>query len=368
MLAQQQTPEEKYVKDAFMSYYKNRSFSVPEVHQREFGFGGWERKIEFRHIKIGTNQELSAKLAVEAPFYISYSVSYYQFPDARPMPKKAWLGADLVFDLDAKTHECGKFTCERCLQEVKREALRLIEDFLVADFGLSKKEMVVNFSGSRGYHVHVISNEVKRLDREARREIADYVAGVGVSFERLFWKEGKKLFGPNFSSGGYGEKFAKAFCSKLNEDAFALFFSRKLKLNEEKERLIGYIQKGEWGGVGVVGFERKLEEKFKQMLPELSVNIDANVTADITKLIRMPESLHGGSGLAAKKVSQLDSFDPLKDAVVFRGGEAKIRMSETVPAFQLDDQTFGPFEAGETALLPQSAAIFLLCKKAAVLA
>ena len=97
------------------------------------------------------------------------------------MPRKNWLGADLVFDLDAEGHSCGKFTCQECLDKVKADAMKLIDEFLLPDFGFSKGEISVNFSGSRGYHVHVRSGSVMKLDREARREIADYVSGTGLA-------------------------------------------------------------------------------------------------------------------------------------------------------------------------------------------
>ncbi|MEM4554455.1 MAG: DNA primase catalytic subunit PriS [Candidatus Anstonellaceae archaeon] len=360
------TPEEEFVREAFAQHYKKVLLSVPGIEQREFGFGGWEKKIEFRHIKIKSAVELQGKLSSEVPLYVSYSVSYYEFPDARPMPKKSWLGADLVFDLDAQPHECGKFTCSSCLQKVKQDTIRLIEEFLVADFGIQKHEIEVNFSGSRGYHVHVRNPNILKLDREARREIADYIGGVGLAFDRFFWKDGKKLFGPKPTEEGYRGKFATAFCSKLEDEGFAASIWRRLKT--EKGRLKEAISWGDWGRCGIPGFEKKLQKAFEEMKGELCVRIDSNVTADVTKLIRLPDSLHGGSGLAAKKVKSLDNFDPMKDALVFGKEEVKVRLLENIPSLSLGDFSFGPVQAGSQLALPKFAAIYLLCKKAATLA
>ena len=363
-----QSPEEKFLRKLFSSHYSKGKISVSKPERREFGFGGWEKKIEFRHIGVKGESELRAKLVNEAPLYVSHSVAYYEYPDARPMIKKNWLSADLVFDLDAEGHSCGKFTCQKCMEKVKREAQQLIEDFLLSDFGLSKSEISVNFSGSRGYHVHVSSDAVSSLDREARREIADYVTGTGLQFDRLFWKDGKKFFGPKPSQGGYGGKFARAFLARLDDAEFALSISRKLKSAEEKTKLKGAIERGNWDNIGIANRERKLQEKFDSMKLTLAGRIDANVTADSSKLIRMPDSLHGGSGFAARKVGSLEKFEPMRDAVVFGEEKLKVKTSEAVPELAIHDFEFGPFAAGETKELPMHSAVYLLCKKAAILA
>ena len=361
-------PEEQFLRKLFSKHYGRGKVSALKPEQREFGFGGWEKKIEFRHIRVRNEEELRARLVSEAPLYVSHSVGYYEFPEARPMPRKNWLGADLVFDLDAEGHSCGKFTCQECLDKVKADAMKLIDEFLLPDFGFSKGEISVNFSGSRGYHVHVRSGSVMKLDREARREIADYVSGTGLAFGRLFWTEGKKLFGPSPSQGGYGGKFARAFVGRLGDEAFAASVSRKLKKREEREKLVSSISRGNWDSIGIANREARLAEKFEEMKLTMAGRIDANVTADTTKLIRMPDSLHGGSGLSAKRmgIGELAAFDPMRDAQVFTQGQLKIRTSEAVTAVpHLVPEALG---AGRALELPMASAVYLLCKKAAVLA
>lgn len=368
MSNEQQPAEEKFLRKLFSKHYSKAKLNVVKPQQREFGFGGWEKKIEFRHIGVRSEEELRAKLVKDAPLYVSHSVGYYEYPDARPMVKKNWLGADLVFDLDAEGHSCGKFTCEDCMQKVKLDAIKLIEDFLIPDFGFSKGELTVNFSGSRGYHVHVRSDAVMELDRDARREIADYVTGTGLEFTRLFWQEGKKIFGPTPTQGGYGGKFARAYVRLLDDDSFALSVSRKLKDKAEREKLKGAIARGNWDNIGIANREKKLQEKFEIMRLTLAGRIDANVTADSSKLIRMPDSLHGGSGLAAKsmQIGELAAFEPMKSAKVFTQGSLRVKTAEAVPI--VPHLVEEPLEAGRIAELPMAAAVYLLCKKAAVLA
>ncbi|MCX8195353.1 MAG: DNA primase catalytic subunit PriS [Candidatus Micrarchaeota archaeon] len=369
MAVHQASKEEEFLRKLFSGFYTSCQLGVSKPQQREFGFGGWEKKIEFRHIGVKGEAELRARLVSDAPLYVSYSVAYYEFPAARPMVKKNWLGADLVFDLDAPAHSCGKFTCGQCLAQVKRETIQLVEEFLVPDFGFSQSEISVNFSGSRGYHVHVVSDAVEQLDREARREIADYITGTGLQFDKLFWEEGKKLFGPRPSQGGFGGKFARSFLARLEDGSFALSISRSLKDPAIRQKMRRAIEEGNWDPIGIANRKKKFQEKFSSMMLSLSGRIDSNVTADTSKLIRMPGSLHGGSGLLAKKVSMagLEKFHPMEDAIAFSSGEAKVKMGEPVPRFSVKGEEFGPFEAGETRELPLAAAVYLLCKKAAVL-
>ena len=363
--------EEKFLHRKFSDYYSSSTVSVRGLEKREFGFGGWEKKIEFRHLSFKNESELRARLVAEAPLYISHSLAYYEFPDARPMPRKIWEGSDLIFDLDAEGHSCGKFTCQQCLDRVKADAIKLIEEFLLPDFGFSKSELAVNFSGSRGYHVHVVSDAIYDLDREARREIADYVSGTGLSFERLFWNEGKKFFGPSLEQGGFGGKFARAFVAKLSDDSFAISIARKLKKPEEKEKLKAAIERGNWDNIGITNREKKLSEKFEEMKLTMAGRIDANVTADTSKLIRMPDSIHGGSGFSAKRLSSPDAitaFEPMRSAPVFGSAPMKLKATEAIPALNIRDFSFGPIPAGEVRELPEACAIYLICKKAAVLA
>ena len=57
------------------------------------------------------------------------------------------------------------------------------------DFGFSSGELHVFFSGHRGYHVHVENEAVRSLDAMARKEIVDYVTGLGLT---IFDKEAKE--------------------------------------------------------------------------------------------------------------------------------------------------------------------------------
>ncbi|MFA4983617.1 MAG: DNA primase small subunit domain-containing protein, partial [Candidatus Micrarchaeia archaeon] len=173
------------------------------------------------------------------------------------------------------------------------------------------------------------------------------------------------------SQGGFGGKFARAFVAKLSDDSFAISIARKLKKQEERVKLRGAIERGNWDNIGITNREKKLSEKFEEMKLTMAGRIDANVTADTSKLIRMPDSIHGGSGFAAKRLASPDAiaeFEPMRSAPVFGNAPLRVKAIEAIPALNIRDFSFGPIPAGEVHELPEACAIYLLCKKAAILA
>ena len=187
----------QFVAEQFQRWYAQNSHTIPapvEIESREFGFLTFHSRNMYRHIRLPTQAELQRYLRQNAPAHSYYSSSYYEDPTAE-MARKGWRGADLVFDLDAdhfdlpcqRDHdkwvcrncgkqgtghppelcECGKaqfqtetWLCERCLQAAKHETQKLL-DILIQDFGVHQEELTTNFSGNRGFHVHVHSDTVK---------------------------------------------------------------------------------------------------------------------------------------------------------------------------------------------------------------
>ena len=384
-------PEEGFARRLFQSYYERcqpEQVAPPDISQREFGLGTWDKKIESRHMAFRDSQALKSYLVRNTPFYISYSAAYYEFPDGRPMPRKGWMGADLVFDLDAdhleleclgKTHP-KKFPCEKCLAAVKEETLKLIEEFLVPDFGFSKDEISVNFSGNRGYHVHVRNRTVRELSGWARREIADYISGAGLNGKSLFYSRFKgKLEGPTPETPGWHGKIAKRFvqllqAGKLAEIGVEPVIAKRLQKNMAK--VIEGVGRGNWDTVRMTGPEKEhLVEKLIgsaaiqiEGMGKVGDEVDVGVTFDVSKLIRLPNSLHGETGLAAKKVASVDSlasFEPMNDAVVFSDAPVRVKIGEA-PVFRMKNRTFGPYKNQEVEL-PEFAAAYLICKREAKL-
>lgn len=351
----------------FSRYYATAPLAVLQCEQREFGVGSI-KKIDYRHLAFPDITALRGHLTNNPPLYVSHSTAYYRYPDATPIEKKEWLGSDLVFDLDLHAEE--KYDVYLRLEEVKQDAIRLIEDFLLCDFGLEKKDLLVAFSGNRGYHVHVRHKDFIVLGSNERKELVDYIRGLGLNFEGFFSAEpieGKrtlvKLTGPTPQEDGYRGRFARAVLQLLETDPASI--AHVLKKPEARALFAEGIQEGNWSKVPLKEDVRPRLKPIAAQLPLQSVNADAGVTQDISKLIRVPNSIHGETGLVAKVVDTLDGFEPLRDALLPLKGMATVKFNEDIPALEFANETLGPFRSGEQKEVPRTFALFALLKGSA---
>ncbi|MCE8428577.1 MAG: DNA primase catalytic subunit PriS [Candidatus Methanoperedens sp.] len=117
-------------------------------------------------------------------------------------------------------------------------------------------------------------------------------------------------------------------------------------------------------------FEAIINQAVQDSIVHLGAgHTDEPVTADIRRLIRMPSSLHGGSGMRVVPLTLADfkKFQPLSDAVVFGEKETKI---EVIPplkpqnsCIEMKGKSFTVKEGINN--LPEYAAIYLMCRGAA---
>jgi DNA primase small subunit len=390
-----------FVQEKFREYY-DKDFSLTEsllaIEKREFGFASFEKWM-LRHKSFKNEEELTSFLRSFVPKDAYFSCATYEAPETE-MEKKGWLAADLIFDIDAdhvptscdKIHDewrcgncgheekgipptnCPKCTsakldvntwpCEVCLDSAKTETIKLL-DMLMQDFGFAKKEVHTFFSGHRGYHIHIENEAIKTLDTVARKEIVDYVSGLGLN---VTFHAGKD---PRPNSLGWSGRIAKAahdFVRNVREeDLIDLKLQQNIARNILKNR--DAILRG-WDKLGVSNTIKGLgPENWKKILElcvrNQSAKIDTVVTTDIHRLIRLNDALHGKTGF--KKVgfpiSDIEDFDPFQSAVAFKRGKASVLVSDA-PEFRLGDEHFGPYKKQKVEL-PTAAAILLICRNRA---
>ncbi|MEM4137468.1 MAG: DNA primase catalytic subunit PriS [Candidatus Anstonellaceae archaeon] len=370
-----------WLSQKFKEYYNKNFIEIDQIQKREFGFGSYDKKIEYRHISFSSNKEFNNKLAEDGPHYVSYSAAYYNYPAARPMQKKEWTAADLVFDLDA--HEESALINPLSLEKLKTKLFVLIE-ILEQDFGISKSKIKINFSGSRGYHLRVLDENFKTLGRYARKEIVDYIDAIGLDISKFFFIESNKIFGPKLSDLGYRGKIAnKIYSVLLDENKNKQYFGRILEIEKFREKYERELEKGDWTflaskllktqKININSSLQKLLEKIKIIIEQEGPNIfskvdtDATVTVDTSKLLRAENTIHGGSGLVAKTIENLDKFEPFKDALAFSMKEViTIQTLADIPQYEFGDRTFEKIERGKKLELPQAYGIYLICKKLAI--
>ncbi|HEV8289553.1 MAG TPA: DNA primase catalytic subunit PriS [Candidatus Norongarragalinales archaeon] len=366
------SPEHVFVLKGISQYYNKGVKPPSEVSRREFGFGH-TKKIDLRHKSFASEDALLGYLRKELPLYISYSTAFYDLPEGRPMPKKGWRGAELVFDLDTPpAHEKHQpMLCEGCLEGVKRDALRLAEEFLEKDFGISKQEMDLNFSGSKGFHVHVHSKAFEELDTNARKKIADYILGTDVTPEKLFTRQGKILRGPSAKSKGWKKRvhsYAKTLIEQEGEKLKAAGARSPLAkmISENKQHVLKRLDEGNWDPIK--NFEKLAHNIAKKAVQANAVPIDKPVTYDTARLIRLPDTIHGDTGFIAKRVpwSDAEKFDPLKHALAFSTTKMILVRTFVEGAVQFNDATF-EIKNGSNIEVPEALAAFLLLKRKAKL-
>lgn len=392
-----------YLFDKFKEYYKTANVtSIPDIHTREFGYGGFGVKIATRHLHFKEYSDFNKFLFDTTPFYVSYSVGYYNDPAGRPMENKVFNGADLIMEFDVDdiptdckekhdfwvcsfcdnsgkgsiTHcpRCGSGTkqeewvCYSCMDKVKEKTLKLIE-ILKGDFGVKDEEIRINYSGSKGYHVHVIGDRYKGLDSKARAEISDYMQLKNLGKEyHGFYKDKKVLLAPRNAIGISGrivEGLKKFFveCDPELLSVVADIGFRKAK-NILTNRLI-IIQNLENGILNQFSKEadKSWEKIIDYVLSQQSLEIDRQTTIDLHRLIRVPDTIHGSTGFLAKRINDLDKFDPLADGIIFSDKATEIFVKRA-PEFIIKNEKYGPYN-NETITVPEYVAVYLLARGAA---
>lgn len=411
----------KFLRSRFREYYLGESLEMPpQLERREWGFILFDDMPKFvmrRHKSFLTRSELVDYVRTQVPAHAYHSAALYERPGAPTMREKEWIGADLIFDLDADHLRNAPTSYAEMLDLVKTETIKLLE-FLLDDFGFADDDVRVVFSGGRGYHIHVRDPRVLNLGSGERREIVDYLTGRGLEINRFISEvQAEGDFGvekapafrcPPGNAPGWAGRVNKSVLSFIKhihdldkEEAISLLSTRKGIGTRKAARFYdGLMVKDEMGEDifdkihrGKIDLSLGSPEFWKMLIKEnlegvrvqlgqdqtevdgvhFGLPIDSEkgetdepVTTDVKRLIRFPLSLHGGTGLRVTPLSVegLESFDPLRDAVVF--GSRPVEICLRAPyllemrgeSFDLDE---GPTE------VPLYAAVFLMARKIAEL-
>ncbi len=315
------------LKEAYRWYYfKKRDELKPpsEIDKREFGYRDFNGTM-VRHIQLKTNGELFALALREVPRSIYYSVSYYSDPTA-PMQLKGRTGSDLVFDIDlkdvSKSYEKYSFwICGDCHAFGPGPAPNLCPKCA------SKQIKFIDW---------VCDECINEIKHEAINLVDMLQSDFGISANEI----------SVYFSGNNG------FHVHVDSKKFTALSSR------ERAEISDYIRG--------TGFESKIylsnvpEQAKEYVINRKRVLIDPQVTMDIARIFRLPGSLHDESGLEKKLCRNIETCDPLADAVVLPDDPVKI-MVYYAPEFKLKGEKFGPYKM-ESAKLPTYAAVYLMAK------
>jgi len=332
----------------FKHYYKKNILEISRIEQREIAITTFEAESMIRHLSFNNIDALQRFIVSKVPKHIYHSVAYYKYPDNPDMDGKVWLGADLVFDIDAdhlETEVCRdiKVMTLECLEEAIKETKKLI-DILVNELGLNDKDIKIYFSGHRGFHVHVENDIVRELNQDERRELIDYILARNFNPERHIRRsiKGYVILIRN-DLQGLGKRLFNVISQLID--------TRYLDPKYLKYRDVRKLGKLISDNINVI--ERMLR-----------VQIDEIVTMDIKRLIRVPNSLHGKTGL---RVTQLDVKDLDKGseyiidkAIVFRKGMLKIRLLENLGKIRIMGEKLDSTNKDNIVKVPTYIGIYLI--------
>ncbi|MGF3554657.1 MAG: DNA primase catalytic subunit PriS [Thermoplasmatota archaeon] len=347
-----------FLKRQYKKYYEKNKIDLPDrFGRREFAFIFFGGKGMLRHIGFEKKHLFSNFLLEKIPSDIYYSSAYYEKPDAPTMQEKKWMGAELIFDLDSDhLPNIEKLTYTQQLEKVKKEFYKLVNDFLLNDFGFDEKYIELYFSGGRGYHCHVKDPKILNLDSSERREIVDYIIGMDIRDSLIFYENttgsksyggriypsGKTLKMPKPSEPGWRGRISRGIIEIINEIKKSENPIEKLKeygvKQNDAEKLLKDLsdERVERIKEGRLDQSKTIRKFFlNSALRKTAVSIcagetDEPVTCDVKRLIRLPGSLHGKTGFKVEKISlnDLNKFDPLQDAVVLPDDPVKIRLNQ----------------------------------------
>jgi DNA primase small subunit len=349
-----------FLKQAYREYYFRRTGSIEfpgDLYSREFGYipfgGGMVRHLSFR-----SGGEAVAEILKQSPSSVYCSNARYESP-AAPIDEKGWLGADLIFDIDAtdiptpckrghdlwyceKCRSSGKLprppkcpkcsgpsaelhnTCDLCLTAAKDHALRVV-DFLTEDFGVPREAIRLYFSGNRGYHLHVADERFHPLDQLARAEVADYIRGASLPPSQTI---ASALRRRPVDVGHQGEGWTR----------------RITKYVEAKRE----------------GYQGTLQRLVSDAISSQRAMVDSSVTTDVHRVFRLAGTLHGNTGMRKMHVESMSRFDPQRDPVVLSAKPVAVKV-DFYPRFRVNGVEFGPFKS-QIVELPAFAAVSILTR------
>ncbi|TQS77731.1 MAG: hypothetical protein A3204_01040 [Candidatus Methanarcanum hacksteinii] len=341
----------RFLLKMFRRYYKENEMPMPSrFGRREFGFMYFDRDFMQRHMSFSNPTEMRKFMIAQVPKHSYYSTAYYRRPNAPIMEEKGWMGADLIFDLDADHLEGAEdMSYSQMMDQIKKEMINLLDSFLYNDLGFDEKDVGIYFSGGRGYHAHIELNDVTGLGSHERREIVDFVTSNGLDIDRVFRQEnvvrsvvnvkGQERNNistfrtiPPEDSGGWWLRMRNGLkdvvndvCDQDTKDLKRTYPSIKSMSPKTIESYRDDLIKSRdviFVNNRMATLKKGTQDMLIKIMKEdvayrLSGEVDEPVTADIKRLIRLPGSLHGKTGLKVMPITrdELNGFDPLMDAL-----------------------------------------------------
>ena len=278
-------------RDIVREYYESADLLVEDIHRREISID-----LNVRNIYCNSIDDLRSKILdrQKAPSGIFASTGYY----LDPHDCKDLINYDLVFDLDTDNTFENRFDQ---IEDSRKITLRMI-DTVLKDLGFEKEDMLIEYSGSKGFHVTITDEYYRNLDAVERRQLIDYIQGKGVDKANIIVDGKLRPYGWGRQVGHFINEviLSPDFDSEDLNKYFGKNVVKKISALLENPQRVEDLKAGRF-------------REFTGLLPatmrftkELSDYLDRKVTTDRRRVLRVPGSIHGKSGLPSIRVDYDD--------------------------------------------------------------
>lgn len=364
-------------------YSENNVFLPGDFPLREFAAQLWHGKGYIRHMSFHNRSSVQRFLVERAPKHFYYSSARYDQPGLDDMDAKGWRSADIIFDIDADhipgceermvklrntKGEEASFIDEKCITLSAMHAV-VLYDILVEELGFNRDSISVEFSGHRGFHLTIyLSDNVEeaKAGQEYRRELVNYIRGLGVSdtvFKPWLGLQKKRRavlqpVPPLVDMAGLRGRLARVALRLARRRREYAVLTKMLTSKTPRDAAMLY---NTYRSIA----DELLEEAHKLLYPE----IDVQVTVDTKRLIRAPESINGKTMLkvARVRVERLEEFQMDENLSPFHNRDP-IRVVIDIER-SANIEVLGHrlrLRPGEKPKLPAPVALYLIAKGVAV--
>lgn len=291
----------------YAEHYSKIDFDIPDIQRREIAYQPWTALgPSWRHQHYNTNEDFNAYISNNDRICAIFaSVSHYLDPQA-PMNKRGYLRSDLVFDidlpLDGSRYDWMYDACAATLDLVK---------ILINDLGMDEDKLLIDFSGSKGFHITVDDEIYSTLDSTQRKQLLNYIRGTKV--DKTFITTEKGGWATRYSD------FKNNIYRVMNNDAKS---NEKILLSVEfpktQAKKIGNLLKDPTTREKLLESRHKLNTDAENAFATLFVRkerkkfepTDEKVTGDNSRIFRIPNSIHPKTGFASVRVNIEDLENP----------------------------------------------------------
>ena len=381
------------LKALLRDFYSDTDIGLSSIARREVAFEAWNGYFN-RDNQFNDAETLTSVLQIRTPKAVFASNAHYLDAAHPDKKKKEIKGVDLAFDFDftdLPEHDKGEDFWEN-IEAIRLHVVRLIE-VVLPRLGISKEHVSVSFSGSKGYHVRVLTPATFKLTRDQRRQIQEFVAGH--SLMDFYVMTPVRSKSGHYKAGwsekehgwpGYISQAAKDYLGAIFEADMATatkFVTANLPCYDSGEKK-GQKKKATDKSVTEIvslikdnpdflkggRFDSVFKKKNQRTLVVDSIRqfaktnnacaIDLSVTQDMRRILRVPGTIHGKTGIPCMPLDIEDlGIEVIQDKHKEMVGEDEIEINLSVPV----NTVYGAFDKG-THILPRYLALCALCAEA----